>query len=228
MRAFFLALASHDLKTPLAVAINYINTILDGFRGEVDPKQRHWLERAVVRLQELIQLINDFLEVSQLDEERIAQELEPTDLFQVAQAAVNEIGVRARDKDVTMQVTLPEGLPLVYGSPKRLHRMLVNLLDNGIKFTPNGGRVTLVLEEEPDCVRIEVMDTGDGIPDKYLPHIFEDYFRLRREEFVPGAGLGLSTARRIVEAHGGKIWVESPYCPGQPGTKFTCCLRRVS
>jgi signal transduction histidine kinase len=88
--------------------------------------------------------------------------------------------------------------------------------------------VTLALTEEPDCVRVEVMDTGVGIPAHHLPHVFEDYFRIRREEFVPGAGLGLSTARRIVEAHGGKIWVESPYCPDRPGSKFTCCLKRMA
>jgi signal transduction histidine kinase len=227
MREFFLALASHDLKTPLAVAINYIQTILDGYKGEIAPQQRRWLARAVVRLQELIQLINDFLEVSQLDEVRIAQELQPTDLGEIAQAALNEVMARAKDKEVNLQAALPAGLPLVHGSPKRLQRMLVNLLDNGIKFTPGGGQVTLTLAAEPDCVRIEVADTGVGIPAQYLPHVFEDYFRLRREEFVPGAGLGLSTARRIVEAHGGKVGVESPYRPDNSGTKFTCCLRRA-
>ncbi len=228
MRAFFLALASHDLKTPLAVVVNYINTILDGYVGEVDPKHRRWLERSVVRLQELIQLIDDFLAVSQLDEARIAQELEPTDLAAVAEAAVQEVTARARDKEVTVQTAIPSQLPQVHGSPKRLHRMLVNLLDNGIKFTPAGGQVTVALVKEPDCVRIDVMDTGVGIPADYLPHVFEDYFRLRRKEFVPGAGLGLSTARRIVEAHGGKIWVESPYCADHAGAKFTCRLRRVT
>ncbi len=227
MRAFFLTLASHDLKTPLAVAVNYIQTILDGYKGEVSPQQRRWLERSVVRLQELIQLINDFLEVSQLDEARIARELEPTNLAEIARTAVSEVSPRARDKGVDVRGAIPDGLPWVHGSPKRLQRMLVNLLDNGVKFTPDGGQVTLALVEEPDGVRIEVTDTGEGIPPHYLPHVFEDYFRLRRKEFVPGAGLGLSTARRIIQAHGGKIWVESPYCPDNPGTKFTCCLRRA-
>jgi signal transduction histidine kinase len=77
-------------------------------------------------------------------------------------------------------------------------------------------------------VRIEVMDTGEGIPAHYLPHIFEDYFRVRREEFIPGAGLGLSIARRIIQAHGGKIWVESPYRPDHTGSKFTCRLAKAS
>jgi len=228
MREFFLALASHDLKTPLAVAVTYIQTILDGYTGEVNAKQRRWLERTLVRLEELIRLINDFLDVSQLDEKRIAQEIEPTSLTDVALGAVNELAARAREKGVTLETVIPPDLPFVLGSPKRLQRLLLNLLDNGIKFTPSGGRVTLALTEEAENVRIEVMDTGEGIPAHYLPHIFEDYFRVRREEFIPGAGLGLSIVRRIMQAHGGKIWVESPYCPEHSGSKFTCRLAKAT
>ena len=98
------------------------------------------------------------------------------------------------------------------------------MLDNGIKFTPQDGEVTLALFDDAGCIRIEVTDTGAGISPGYLPHIFEDYFRVRRREFVPGVGIGLSTARRIVEAHGGQIWVESPCRPDQTGTKFICSL----
>jgi len=228
MRTFFLALASHDLKTPLAVVINYIQTILDGFVGEVEPKQRRWMERSVVRLQELLQLIDDFLDAWQLDEARIAQELEPTCLETVVQKAIAEISPRAKERQVAIRTEIPPDLSWVLGSPKRLHRLLINLLDNGCKFTPQGGQVTLTLAEDADCVRVDVTDTGAGIPTSYLPHVFEDYFRVRRQEFIPGAGLGLSTARRIVEAHGGKIWAESPYCPGQPGSRFTFCLQKAS
>jgi two-component system clock-associated histidine kinase SasA len=128
---------------------------------------------------------------------------------------------------VTLQSDIPPGLPRVQGSPKRLRRLLVNLLDNGIKFSPQGGQVTLALFDDLDCVRVEVADTGAGIQPHYLPHIFEDYFRLRRQEFVPGAGIGLSTARRIVQAHGGQIWVESPCHPDQTGSKFICSLLKA-
>jgi two-component system phosphate regulon sensor histidine kinase PhoR len=224
MRAFFLGLASHDLKTPLAVAVNYVQTILDGYAGEVLPKQRHWLERTQARLEELLQLINDFLDVSLLDAQRIAQEMEPTCLTTVAQLALEDVAARAKEKAVTVSSQVPANLSMVHGSPKRLRRLLVNLLDNGIKFTPQGGQVTLTAIEEADHVRIDVLDTGVGIPSSYLPHIFEDYFRVRQREFIPGAGLGLSTARRIVEAHGGKIWVESPYRSDASGSKFSCTL----
>lgn len=227
MRTFFLGLASHDLKTPLAVAVNYLQTILDGYAGEVPPKQRQWLERAVIRLEELLQLINDFLDVALLDEQRIAGELEPTGLATVTQLAMGDVAARAKEKGVEIESQVPASLSPVLGSPKRLRRLLVNLLDNGIKFTRRGGQVTLTVTEEAEHIRIDVMDTGVGIPSNDLPHIFEDYFRARQREFIPGAGLGLSTARRIVEAHGGKIWVESPYRADQSGSKFSCYLPRA-
>ncbi len=224
MRAFFLGMASHDLKTPLAVAVNYVQTILDGYAGDVSSKQRQWLERTQARLEELLQLINDFLDVSLLDAQRIAQEIEPTCLTTIAQLALEDVAARAKEKGVNVESQVPADLPLVRGSPKRLRRLLVNLLDNGIKFTSQGGKVSLAVAEETDHVRIDVMDTGVGIPSSYLPHIFEDYFRVRQREFIPGAGLGLSTARRIVEAHGGRIWVESPYRSDVSGSKFSCTL----
>jgi signal transduction histidine kinase len=227
MRSFFLALASHDLKTPLAVVVNYIQTILDGYVGQVEPQQRQWLERSLVRLEAMVQLINDFLDASQLDEERIKAEIELTCLSSIAYDSLDIVAARAKDGQVALQSDIPPDLPHVQGSPKRLRRLLVNLLDNGIKFTPQGGRVTLTLFDEVDCVRVEVTDTGAGIQPHYLPHIFEDYFRLRRQEFVPGAGIGLSTARRIVQAHGGQIWVESPCRPDQTGSKFVCSLLKA-
>jgi signal transduction histidine kinase len=227
MRSFFLALASHDLKTPLAVVVNYIQTILDGYVGGVEPRQRRWLERSQVRLEELLQLINDFLDASQLDEERIKAEIEPTCLAHLAQEALEAVAARAREKEVGLECQIPPDLSLVHGSPKRVRRLLVNLLDNGIKFSPQGGEVMLALFDDAACVRIEVTDTGGGIPPHYLPHIFEDYFRVRRQEFVPGAGIGLSTARRIVEAHGGQIWVESPCRPDDTGSRFICSLLKA-
>lgn len=228
MRSFFLGLASHHLKTPLAVAANYLYTILDGYAGEVPPKQRDWLQRAVIRLEELLQLINDFLDVALLDENRIAGEIEPIRLEDIAGSALDDVAARAKEKGIRLDCQVSSNLPSALGSPKRLRQVLVNLLDNGIKFTPEGGQVTLALMEEEGFIRMDVMDTGVGIPSDFLPHIFEDYFRTRQREFIPGAGLGLSIARRIVEAHGGRIWVQSPYCADHGGSKFSCYLRKAT
>jgi signal transduction histidine kinase len=220
MRAFFLGLASHDLKTPLAVVANYLQTILDGFVGEVNGKQRRWMERANARVMELVRLIDGFLDVSQLDPERILAEMEQVDLVDAVQRSVEDVRVRAEEKGVALRVELPGHLPSVRAAPRRLQQIITSLLDNAVKFSPRQGEVVLEVLRQDDGIRVDVMDAGPGIPALYMPHVFEDYFRARRREFVPGAGLGLSTARKIVEAHGGEIWVESPWSADAKGRKY--------
>ncbi len=235
MRVFFLGLASHDLKTPLAVIASYLQVILDGFVGEIDvnsEKQRRWMERANVRILELIRLVNDFLDVSQLAPERVLVEMELVALSDVVQRSIGEVRARAEEKGVTLRLELvgcgqPEDarqLRSVYAAPRRLQQVITNLLDNAVKFSPRQGEVVLKVCQHDDGVRVEVVDAGPGIPTLYMDHVFEDYFRARRKEFVPGAGLGLSTARKIVEAHGGQIWVESPCFEDGKGSRFMFTL----
>lgn len=220
MRDFFLTLASHDLKTPLAVVSNYLQTILDGFVGEVNEKQRRWMERANARVLELIRLIDDFLDVSQLDLERIRGEMEEIAPGDVVKRSVEEVQARAGERGITLRVELASCLPRVRAAPRRLQQVVTNLLDNAIKFSPRQGEVVVRVHPQGDGLQVEVIDEGPGIPALYLPHIFEDYFRVQRKEFIPGAGLGLSTARKIVECHGGEIRVESPYFADGRGSRF--------
>ena len=216
MRVFFLGLASHDLKTPLAVVANYLQVILDGFVGEIDvnsEKQRRWMERANVRILELVRLIDDFLDVSQLAPERIRGEMErmsPVLFNDTVRRSVEEVRARAEEKGITLRVELPQQLPPVHAASRRLQQVITNLLDNAVRCSSRQGEVVLEVRQQGDEVRVDVVDAGPGIPTRYMPYIFEDYFQVQRKEFVPGAGLGLSIARKIVEAHGGEIWVESP------------------
>jgi signal transduction histidine kinase len=232
MRAFFLGLASHDLKTPLAVVANYLQAILDGFVGEVDEKQRRWMERANVRVLELVRLIDDFLDIAQLAPERILAEMEQVALSDAIQQSVQDVQVRAEEKGITLRVGLPREDLAVHAAPRRLRQVITNLLDNAVKFSPRQGEVVLEVHRQGDEVRVDVVDTGPGISTLYMPHIFEDYFRVRRREFIPGAGLGLSTARKIVEAHGGRIWVESPCLEDAEGlasgSRFSFTLRAAT
>ncbi|MBN1810455.1 MAG: hypothetical protein JXA14_01315 [Anaerolineae bacterium] len=223
MRTFFLGLASHDLKTPLAAVTNYLQAILDGFVGDVDQKQRWWMERANLRTLELIRLINDFLDVSQLDPERVLAELEPTALNDVVQRSIEEVRNKAEERSITVQVDLPQ-LPLVHAAPHRLQQVITNLLDNAIKCSPRHEEVVLDARQRNDVIQIDVTDAGPHIPTFYIPHVFDDYFQAQRKEFVPGAGLGLCTARKIVEAHGGEIWVESPCFEDDKGSRFSFTL----
>jgi signal transduction histidine kinase len=226
MRDFFLMLASHDLKTPLAVVSNYLQTILDGFVGEVNERQRIWMERANTRVLELVRLIDDFLDVAQLDMERVRGEMEEIAPADVVSRSLEEVRGRAEEKGIILRVELAPQLPRVRAAPRRLQQVITGLLDNAIKFSPRLGEVVLRVHPQDKGVRVEVIDTGPGIPAFYIPHIFEDYFRVQRKEFAPGAGLGLSTARKIVECHGGEIRVESPCFEDGRGSRFYFTLPR--
>lgn len=224
MRTFFLGLASHDLKTPLAAVTNYLQAILDGFVGDVDQKQRWWMERANVRTLELVRLINDFLDVSQLDPDRVLAEVEPTELAEIVKRSIAEVQTKAEERSITLRVELPPQLPPVYAAPHRLQQVITNLLDNAIKCSPRHETVVLEALQRDDVMQINVVDVGPQIPILCIPHVFDDYFQAQRKEFVPGAGLGLCTARKIVEAHGGEIWVLSPCFQDGKGSRFSFTL----
>ena len=223
LRAHFLAIASHDLKAPLAAVQSYLQVILGGFTGEVNDEQRDMLERSSVRIEELIKLINDLLDATRIEAGQIVQEMEETSLAEVVGDALENVRSSAEEKGLGLLAEVPEGLPQIMASPRRLVQVLTNLLNNAVQFTPSGGRITLRLRGLDEYIQVEVMDTGIGISPEDMPKIFEEFYRGKDVE-TRGAGLGLAIARKIVEAHGGKIWAESPYPESEKGSKLTLTL----
>jgi signal transduction histidine kinase len=136
---------------------------------------------------------------------------------------VEEARSTAEDKGLSLIIDIPHRLPPAYGSMARLQQVLTNLLGNAIKFTPPGGTVSLTLAEGYDGIKVEVADTGIGIPADELPHIFDDFYRGSNVK-TPGTGLGLSIVNRILSAHGGQIGAESPCTESGMGSKFTFTL----
>ena len=130
--------------------------------------------------------------------------------------------IQAKEKGVKLKVELPRPSPKIRGSIPRLQQVINNLVSNAINYTPEGV-VTIRVTEEDSDVKVEVMDTGIGIPPEDLPRVFDDFFRASNVD-IKGTGLGLSIAKRIVEAHGGRIWVESPDPESNTGSKFTFTL----
>ena len=164
------------------------------------------------------------MDVSQLDPERILAEVESAALEDIVQRSIKEVQTKAEEKSIKIKVELSPQLPLVHAAPRRLQQVITNLLDNAIKFSSRHTEVTLEARLQHDEIRVDVVDTGPGIPSLYIPHVFEDYFRAQRKEFVAEAGLGLCTARKIVEAHRGEIWVESPCFEDGKGSRFSFTL----
>lgn len=215
----FLGIAAHDLKAPLTAIQGYLWVMIGGFSGELNEKQKNMLERSARRITELLNLISDLLDIPRIETGQIVQEMKECSFRQVIRNCVQDQRTLAKKKGIKLKTEMPEQMPKIYGSSPRLQQVLTNLLNNAITYT-NEGTVNLVVKEIDDDIQVEVIDTGIGIPEDDLPRMFEDFYRGSNTE-TKGTGLGLSITKRIIEAHGGKIWVESPCPDSGTGSKFT-------
>ena len=224
----FLAIASHDLKAPLSAVQSYLQLMLGGFVGEMAEKQRHMMERSSKRVSELLGLISDLLDISRIEAGQIIREMEEVSLPQVVRDSIESVRALAKENKINLVIEAPRSFPKIQASGVRLQQVITNLLTNAIKFTPEKGEIKVRVSDRKKCVQVEVMDTGSGIDAEDLPKIFNDFYRGGDREKT-GTGLGLSIAGRIVEAHGGVIWAESPNPEDEAarGSKFTFTLSKI-
>jgi signal transduction histidine kinase len=221
----FLSIAAHDLKAPLTAIQSYFGVMLGGYSGELNEKQRSMIERSSIRIKELLNLISDLLDIPRIESGQLVQEMKECSLSDVISGCVNEMRGLAVQKGLILKMELPENLPDVYGSTPRLQQVVSNLLDNAIVYTSQGEVVVRAAETEKG-VRVDVTDTGIGILPGDQPRIFTDFFRGSNVK-TTGTGLGLSITRRIIEAHCGKIWCESPCRETNTGSRFVFILPKL-
>jgi signal transduction histidine kinase len=222
----FIGIAAHDLKAPLGAIQGFLWVILGGFAGEVSEKHRNLLERSSRRINELLNLISDLLDIPRIENGQIVYEIKAVSLNQIINNCIETQAVLAKEKDVELKILIDDGLPDIYGSTTRLQQALTNLINNAIKYTPENGIITLRVEEKGKYLQVEIVDTGIGIPPDDLPHIFDDFYRAKNAD-SKGTGLGLSITKRIIEAHGGQRRVESPCSETNTGSKFSFKLLKA-
>jgi signal transduction histidine kinase/FixJ family two-component response regulator len=222
--AHVLSVTSHDLRAPLATVQSAIDVVVGGFAGDVNQKQKDLLLGGKQRIADLLKMIDNLLDITYIEIK--AADFQKVDLNQVVIESVGDVQGLAQRKAISIQNNVSHNLTPVLGASKRLQQVLTNLLSNGVKFTPISGSVTISSSETADKVQIDVADTGIGIPPEDQPKLFSDFFRGGRIE-ADGAGLGLSIAKKIVEAHGGSIWVQSPDPITGKGTRFSFSLPKV-
>ncbi|HEY3105783.1 MAG TPA: PAS domain S-box protein [Gaiellaceae bacterium] len=206
----FVALVSHELRTPLTSIRGYLELLLDGEAGDLTDEQRQFLGVVERNAHRLLTLVGDLLFLAQVEAGKLSLEFGAVDLGALAAECVETGRPLAEEKGVTL--TLATGpLPLLAGDHARLAQLLDNLVSNGIKFTPAGGRVDVRIRGERGQAVIEVRDTGIGIPPNEQEHLFERFYRTSKatEQAIPGTGLGLAISKAIVQAHGGLIVVAS-------------------
>ncbi len=211
LRADFLSMVSHELKSPLSSLLMQISVVLDGLAGELTSKQTDLLGKAKEKTKGMITLVNDILDYRRLKEGKSIQKIETLNLAEILQHTVELMHMSADEKGIDMTSDIAEDLPSFSGDRGGVEAIFVNLISNAIKYTPKGGNVNVSLNKEGKGTRLMVMDTGIGIPDEDIDQIFEKFYRIKTEETrsISGSGLGLSIVKGIVEAHNGAIHVES-------------------
>ncbi len=224
---YFLSIVSHELKRPLAAVENYLQILSGGYAGELSPKQTRLIERSTLRIADLRNLISDILDFARMQPEQIRADFERLDPAELGAEAIEEVRLAASQKKVQLKAIGPTEYRPIVAARRRLRQVIANLLVNAVKFSPEGSTVTLTAHDMPEALVIEVMDEGIGIPKDEQEHIFDDFFRASNVGEFRGAGLGLSIAHKIIEAHEGSIEVESPYKKGKTGTKFTITIPRT-
>ncbi len=222
--ATMLSTASHDLKGPLAAIQSLHQVILGGYSGEIGEQQQRLLLRAGERIKGLVSQIDDIFDITRTESDYTQREA--VSILEIANNAIENVRPLAAGKDIELVADWNTEPPAVPGEQPRLQQALINLLGNAIKFTETGGKITLRItdDDQDQNVVIAVMDNGPGIAGDEIHRIFDDFYRGRDAPIGGGAGVGLSNAKRIIEAHGGRIWAESPYPESEKGAKFTFTL----
>ncbi len=210
VRQDFVANVSHEFRTPLTAIQGFAETLLGGALDDHTHRE-HFVEIIRDHAARLARLTEDLLKLSRIEAGKLDLEFRPVSVYQLVQSCVETARFKGARKDLTVEIRLPEGLPNVQGDSNGLQEVLQNLLDNAVQYTPAGGHLVVSASNQGDQVQVTVSDTGIGIPQAEQERIFERFYRVdaARSREAGGTGLGLSIARHIVEAHDGRLWVES-------------------
>jgi signal transduction histidine kinase len=202
---------SHDLRTPLATLQGYIETLLIKEDGLSKQQRRNYLKIAIKHCEHLSNLVRELLELAKLDANEVVVRPEPFNLCELLQDVVQKFQLRAEQEQLRIETNVAEALPFVNADIGLIERVLENLLENALHYTPKGGTVRLTITPEGENMVVQVSDTGSGIPEEELPHIFDRFYKVERTHSLDSghSGLGLAIAKKILELHGKTMNVTS-------------------
>jgi len=220
MRRQLIGDVAHELRTPLTTIKGSMEGLMDGVLT-ADAQTFQQIHRQTDRLQ---RLIDDLQELSRVEAGAYTMNLVLREVHDLVEITKTTLIRQFEEKGVTLNIELDPGLPLVYADEDRIGQVLLNLVGNALQYTPAGGVVTIRARQEQDEVQISISDTGVGIPDEHIDQIFTRFYRVdsSRSRSVGGSGIGLTITRHLTEAHGGRIWAESP--GADQGSTFTFTL----
>ena len=213
MKNDFISLVSHELRTPLTSILGFSSYLLQGKLGSLQDSQRMALESVHRQARRLAAIISDFLDVSRIESGRIEMKKEPVAVATVAERVIEDLRPQANERAIRLELAVDtdHGPVVALGDEQRIAQVLTNLLGNSLKFTDKEGLVRVRLQRQGREILCQVIDTGCGIPADELPKVFDRFYQVEKVVIrkTGGTGLGLAIVKNIVEAHGGRIWIES-------------------
>jgi signal transduction histidine kinase len=210
MKSDFVNMVAHELRSPLVSIRQQDNVLLEGLAGPLQEKQQEFLKKGVKKIDQLLELINDLLDIAKIEAGKHIQRQVPTDIEQVIKDTLSLMEPRAQEQGVALTSSCQNMRP-VHADPKSIEEIFNNLVTNAINYSPDGGQVTVTAEGLGEYMEIKVSDTGVGIDPEELPKIFDKFYRVKHAKTrqVMGTGLGLAIVKGVVESHNGKIDVQS-------------------
>ena len=214
MKTDLMSMVTHEIRTPLATVRGFAQILLRGGLG--GEKGKEFLEIIHRQSGRLVDLVNDFLDITRIESGRHAMKRGPVDVGELIALAVADLRPLAEEKEITLEHRLTASLPRGLADGNMIEQVLINLISNAVKYSGHGARVLVEASSELGMVAVSVRDTGLGIPKECMPHLFEKFYRVRGEDRrdILGTGLGLSLAKQIVDVHGGTITVDSEHGEG--------------
>ncbi len=221
-----ISLFTHDLKAPVAITGGFVDRLLQGKAGPLNEKQTSYLQTIHKEISRLEQYILSFLDIARIESGQIELQLSPCDLEELLKEIVTGFKIQAAEKKITLRWHLPQLSSPVIIDRLQISRVVSNLLDNAIKYSDENSTVQLFVREEDEQLVLEIRDQGPGITGRDQANIFDHFFRIDdKRRAIKGTGLGLAAVKAIVEAHSGRVWLES--APGE-GSSFFISLPRDS
>lgn len=211
MKNEFLSNVSHEFKTPLISIMGYSELMSDGTLGVLNEQQTKAMEAVVRNSERLKRLINSLLDLSIVQDERAKYRFDPLQINEIIDSAILDISAQVEKKQIIIEKNIPANLPLINGDKDHLIQLIINFIDNAVKFTPSGGLITITVREEENDIHIMVSDNGIGIPKEAISDVFKLFYQIdgSMKRRYQGTGVGLYLCEKIVEAHKGCIWVDS-------------------
>jgi signal transduction histidine kinase len=220
IKSDFVSNVSHEVKNPLSIIKMSVDSILDGDSGEIDERQKGPLGMIRRNVERLLRLVTDILDISKIEAGEMKLKIEQVDVASLVSEIIHDYEIEIKQKQFTVRTDFQNDLGLVQADKDKLSEVIINLLNNAIKYTPSGGNILIKLASDENGIRFEISDNGQGIAKENLEKIFDKFERVTAEK-QEGTGLGLPIARDIILLHKGKLWVESEL---GKGSKFIFTL----